>query len=153
MEHQSLPVNQMASGLILCRCVEVCSIKLLLLQLRFKLRFNAAHHANFLFLFFCSFLFSSKCAVTNAKVSTFNLTDRCEGVSCKPWEKCVYDSTNGARCVCRGNLDCPADFQPVCGSDANRYNNYCIMKATACRQGEEVEKVADGSCTPGMHVC
>ncbi|KAL9989300.1 hypothetical protein ACROYT_G003834 [Oculina patagonica] len=75
--------------------------------------------------------------------------DRCEGVSCKPWEKCVYNSRSGVRCACRENLDCPADFQPVCGSDANRYNNYCIMKATACRQGKAVEKVADGSCTPG----
>lgn len=103
------------------------------------------------FLFFHFFVEVCSYLVTN--VSTFNLTDRCEGVSCKPWEKCIYDSSNGARCVCRGNLDCPADFQPVCGSDANRYNNYCIMKATACRQGEEVEKVADGSCTPGMHVC
>ncbi|KAJ7375457.1 CUB and sushi domain-containing protein 1 [Desmophyllum pertusum] len=79
--------------------------------------------------------------------------DRCEGVSCKPWEKCVYDSNNGlTRCLCRENLDCPADFQPMCGSDATTYNNYCIMKATACRQGKAVEKVADGSCTPGA-VC
>lgn len=86
------------------------------------------------------------------KVFPFNLTDRCEGVSCKPWEKCVYDSSNGVSCVCRGNLECPADFQPICGSDADRYNNYCIMKATACRQGKKMEKVADGSCTPGMHI-
>ena len=81
-----------------------------------------------------------------------NLTDRCEGVSCKAWEKCVYDNSNGVRCVCRDNLECPADFQPVCGSDANSYNNFCILKATACRQGKEMEKTADGPCTPGMPV-
>ena len=87
----------------------------------------------------------------NRKVLTINFTDRCEGVACKPWEKCVYDSNNGLRCVCRENLDCPADFQPVCGSDATSYNNYCILKATACRAGKEVDKVADGSCTPGIY--
>ena len=79
-----------------------------------------------------------------------NLIDRCEGVSCKAWEKCVYDSRYGVSCVCRDNLECPADFQPVCGSDANSYNNYCIMKATVCRQGKEIDKTADGPCTPGM---
>lgn len=73
-------------------------------------------------------------------------------MSCKAWEKCVYDSSNGVRCVCRDNLECPADFQPVCGSDTNTYNNYCILKATACRQGKEIEKTADGPCTPGMPV-
>lgn len=73
-------------------------------------------------------------------------------MSCKDWEKCVYDSSSGVRCVCRDNLECPADFQPMCGSDANTYNNYCILKATACRQGKEMEKAADGPCTPGMPV-
>ena len=47
-------------------------------------------------------------------------------------------------------MDCQADFQPVCGSDAKRYNNDCIMKARACREGKSVKKVADGSCIPGM---
>lgn len=98
---------------------------------------------------FCSLQLGIFCIT---KVFPLNLTDRCEGVSCKAWEKCVYDSSNGVRCVCRDNLECPAEFQPVCGSDANRYNNYCIMKATACRQGKEIEKTADGPCTPGMPV-
>lgn len=75
--------------------------------------------------------------------------DRCEGVVCKLEEKCVYNSLQGPRCVCRNNVDCPADLQPICGSDAKTYNNYCIMKATACREGKEVEKVADNSCSPG----
>ena len=79
-----------------------------------------------------------------------NFTDRCEGVVCKLEEKCVYNSLQGPRCVCRNNVDCPADLQPICGSDAKTYNNYCIMKATACREGKEVEKVADTSCSPGM---
>lgn len=86
------------------------------------------------------------------EVFPLNWSDRCEGMSCKAWEKCVYDSSNGVRCVCRDNLECPADFQPVCGSDTNTYNNYCILKATACRQGKEIEKTADGPCTPGMPV-
>lgn len=97
-------------------------------------------------------LFITAGYLLQTKVFPLNLTDRCEGVSCKAWEKCVYDSSNGVRCVCRDNLECPAEFQPVCGSDANRYNNYCIMKATACRQGKEIEKTADGPCTPGIPV-
>ena len=79
-----------------------------------------------------------------------NFADLCESKQCKTWEKCVHDRTNGAMCVCREDLDCHADFQPVCGSDAKRYNNDCIMKARACREGKSVKKVAGGSCTPGM---
>ena len=99
--------------------------------------------------YFCSLQQSIFCIT---KVFPLNSTDRCEGVSCKAWEKCVYDSSSGLRCVCRDNLECPADFQPVCGSDANSYNNYCILKATACRQGKGIEKASDGPCTPGMPV-
>ena len=99
--------------------------------------------------YFCSLQQSIFCIT---KVFPLNSTDRCEGVSCKAWEKCVYDSSSGIRCVCRDNLECPADFQPVCGSDANSYNNYCILKATACRQGKGIEKASDGPCTPGMPV-
>ena len=83
-------------------------------------------------------------------IEIINFTDRCEGVVCRLEEKCVYNGVQGVRCVCRDNVDCPADLQPICGSDAKTYNNYCIMKATACREGKKVEKVADKSCSPGM---
>ena len=64
----------------------------------------------------------------------------------------MFDGRKGPICVCRGDLDCPAEFKPVCGSDAKRYNNECIMKATACREGKSVKKAADGFCTPGMSI-
>lgn len=64
----------------------------------------------------------------------------------------MFDSKKGPICVCRDDLDCPAEFKPVCGSDAKRYNNECIMKATACREGKSVKKAADGFCTPGMSI-
>ena len=82
----------------------------------------------------------------------FKITDLCESKQCESWEKCVYDSnTDSTKCVCREDSDCPAEFQPVCGSDAKRYNNYCIMKATACREGRSVNKAADGPCSPGVY--
>ena len=64
----------------------------------------------------------------------------------------MFDGRKGPICVCRDDLDCPAEFKPVCGSDAKRYNNECIMKATACREGKSVKKAADGFCTPGMSI-
>ncbi|KAM7431863.1 CUB and sushi domain-containing protein 3 [Porites harrisoni] len=75
--------------------------------------------------------------------------DLCESTKCETWQKCVFDGRKGPICVCRDDLDCPAEFKPVCGSDAKRYNNECIMKATACREGKLVKKAADGFCTPG----
>ena len=75
-------------------------------------------------------------------------TDRCDSVTCEEWEKCKYDVSTGPKCVCREALDCPPDFKPVCGSNAAKYNNYCSLKAEACRKGTTLEKVADGSCTP-----
>lgn len=83
---------------------------------------------------------------------TINFTDLCEKKQCESWEKCVYDNNiNNTKCVCREDLDCPGDFQPICGSNAKKYNNDCIMKATACREGRSIEKVANGSCSPGVH--
>lgn len=79
-------------------------------------------------------------------------TDLCESTKCETWQKCVFDGRKGPICVCRDDLDCPAEFKPVCGSDAKRYNNECIMKATACREGKSVKKAADGFCTPGMSI-
>lgn len=64
----------------------------------------------------------------------------------------MFDGRKGPICVCRDDLDCPAEFKPVCGSDAKRYNNECIMKATACREGKSVKKAADGFCAPGMSI-
>ena len=78
--------------------------------------------------------------------------DLCESTKCETWQKCVFDGRKGPICVCRDDLDCPAEFKPVCGSDAKRYNNECIMKATACREGKSVKKAADGFCTPGMSI-
>ncbi|XP_074621824.1 zona pellucida sperm-binding protein 3 receptor-like isoform X2 [Acropora palmata] len=75
--------------------------------------------------------------------------DLCDRQQCEPWKKCVYNiSSESTTCECRKSTDCSGRFQQICGSDAKTYNNDCIMKATACREGRTVEKVANGSCTP-----
>ncbi|XP_067016859.1 C4b-binding protein alpha chain-like isoform X1 [Acropora muricata] len=75
--------------------------------------------------------------------------DLCDRQQCEPWKKCVYNiSSESTTCECRKSTDCLGRFQQICGSDAKTYNNDCIMKATACREGRTIEKVANGSCTP-----
>ncbi|XP_028410379.1 serine protease inhibitor dipetalogastin-like [Dendronephthya gigantea] len=44
---------------------------------------------------------------------------------------------------------CPTKrLSQVCGSDANTYPNYCILKETACQFGEDLKVVHRGPCEP-----
>lgn len=71
-------------------------------------------------------------------------------ITCQEWEKCSYVTKDKPGCVCRQNIDCTALYKPICGSDGNMYNNYCIMKATACRQAKQIKQLNNSDCKPGL---
>lgn len=41
---------------------------------------------------------------------------------------------------------CPAENNPVCGSDGVTYNSLCVMKRTNCEFGSGIELVSSGKC-------
>eukprot|EP00794_Sanderia_malayensis_P015963 gene15963-17569_t len=74
----------------------------------------------------------------------------CDNFKCEDDKVCEFDARKRqTRCVCKKIDDCPADYEPICGSDGVTYNNECIMKATACIEDRMIKQIADGSCIPG----
>ncbi|KAJ9583858.1 hypothetical protein L9F63_021797, partial [Diploptera punctata] len=58
----------------------------------------------------------------------------------------------GAKCVERGNLPvcecpvCPAEFDPVCGSDGISYGNECKLRLEACQHHRDIVLLYKGLC-------
>lgn len=76
----------------------------------------------------------------------------CANYPCELGEKCIYDKATRRRCICRDNIDCPASYAPLCGSDGQSYNSPCIMAATACRTGRVINAAQKGLCQPGKRM-
>lgn len=63
--------------------------------------------------------------------------------------ECKY----GATCVERAGVpscecpSCPAEFEPVCGSDGISYGNECKLRLEACKHHREIRVLYDGPCS------
>ncbi|XP_063914885.1 agrin-like isoform X2 [Zophobas morio] len=59
---------------------------------------------------------------------------------------------NGATCVERFGIAhcecpvCPAEFEPVCGSDGISYGNECKLRLEACKHPRDITVLYDGPC-------
>nr|XP_022901915.1 agrin-like isoform X3 [Onthophagus taurus] len=60
--------------------------------------------------------------------------------------------SHGASCVATGNVPhcecpiCPAEFEPICGSDGITYGNECKLRQEACKHQSETRVLYYGSC-------
>ena len=48
------------------------------------------------------------------------------------------------------DINCSADYSPVCGSNGKTYANECIMKVEACLQKKTIAVTKQGKCLEGM---
>ncbi|CAB3980949.1 agrin-like isoform X1 [Paramuricea clavata] len=70
----------------------------------------------------------------------------CRGVTCTHGAKCALDNTTGNSYTCACNSICPQDYDPVCGSDSQTYNNECLMNVTRCLSRRNIAAVSKGTC-------
>ena len=71
-------------------------------------------------------------------------------MTCTHGAKCVLDATaNQAQCTC--DLQCDRKFAPVCGSDAQSYDNECKMREAGCKAKKDISVVKNDKC--GKFVC
>ena len=47
-------------------------------------------------------------------------------------------------------INCSADYTPVCGSNGKTYANQCIMKVEACLQKKTITVIKQGKCLEGI---
>lgn len=64
----------------------------------------------------------------------------------------------GAHCVERGGQAecdcpvCPAEFDPVCGSDGISYGNECKLRLEACQHRRDIAILYKGLCSKLLHI-
>ncbi|XP_028414131.1 agrin-like isoform X2 [Dendronephthya gigantea] len=77
-------------------------------------------------------------------MNNFKIRQTCEA-RCQPKTETKHKS-----CAIR----CPRKrLPPVCGSDGKTYPNYCILKETACRLGQNITFVHTGPCRTEPKTC
>ncbi|XP_028411072.1 uncharacterized protein LOC114533678 [Dendronephthya gigantea] len=87
---------------------------------------------------------------------TFSVTvvNVCSGVTCNYGAKCLLDQTTKSSHLCACSTSCPKNYDPVCGSDGQDYNNECLLNVTVCTSRRTITVVKKGKCEkakPRMH--
>lgn len=64
---------------------------------------------------------------------------------CRAGRECKVGVDGEASCTCVAN--CPDHFVPVCGSNNQSYDNYCLMHRDACLSGIHISLQKKGYCS------
>ena len=72
--------------------------------------------------------------------------DECSMMVCRAGRECRVDVNNG-EAACRCVASCPDHFVPVCGSNNQSYDNFCLMHRDACLTGIHISLKKKGYCS------
>lgn len=75
----------------------------------------------------------------------------CGDHACHHGAVCV-ERAGTAHCECPV---CPAEFNPVCGSDGISYGNECKLRLESCKHRRDISILYDGPCSkylPTFHI-
>lgn len=64
---------------------------------------------------------------------------------CRAGRECKVGVDGEPTCTCMAS--CPDHFVPVCGSNNQSYDNYCLMHRDACLTGVHISLKKKGYCT------
>ena len=64
---------------------------------------------------------------------------------CRAGRECKVGADGEAACTCIAS--CPDHFVPVCGSNNQSYDNFCLMHRDACLTGVHISLKKKGYCS------
>ncbi|XP_032787033.1 follistatin-related protein 1 [Daphnia magna] len=71
--------------------------------------------------------------------------DECSMMVCRAGRECKVGADGEAACACLAS--CPDHFVPVCGSNNQSYDNFCLMHRDACLTGVHISLKKKGYCS------
>ena len=71
--------------------------------------------------------------------------------NCRLTEECKVNSSGHAVCKCIPIDLCPSNHEPVCGTDAETYQNECRLRVKSCHAGRhDIDIAGHDNCGFGM---
>ena len=93
---------------------------------------------------FCNSILSDHSFDNGGRTLAFQQGIECNERNCQYGGECAADSSGRSRCQCK--IYCTRQYDPVCGTDGNTYNNPCLMRAARCQFQRDITRDHFGQC-------